>query len=248
MERIIYQQLYDRLYNVVKDRDDFKAAVQVLKGKYNRISPDDFEYFSPKLGEGGFGSVVRCKKISTGQMYAMKIQRKVDLLGTYRENMKQVDLEVRVLAALRHRFLTGMDYSFQTEHYACIAMELAEGGTLESVQDYYTDGQIPEEFLPFYIAEIGEALHYLHRIGIIYRDMKPQNVLLDVRGHIKLADLGGIADTTRGKSVPLVSGKSNEAFPFAPKFSNNEPTEDIENLTNPRRRRSIMGTRGYAFV
>jgi serine/threonine protein kinase len=215
-----------------------------IKQKYNQIIPGDFEYYE-KLGEGGFGAVVRCKKISTGKVYAMKIQRKVDLVAAYRSNPTRIDLEVRVLASLHHRFLTEMDYSFQTENFAMVVMELAEGGTLESVQSFYKNKKIPEETLRFYLAEITDAVHHIHRIGLIYRDMKGANVLLDHNGHIKLADLGGVIDTTKGKTISPVSGKTNALFPFAPKFGHSIPFESATNLTHPRRQRSIMGTPGY---
>jgi serine/threonine protein kinase len=245
MQKIFFSVLYEHIYKRMRDDPDFKIIVAEIKSKYNKVSPDDFEYFSPKLGEGGFGVVVRCKKISTGKIYAMKLQRKVDLLGSYRDDPRRVDLEVRVLASLHHKFLIGMDYSFQTEHFGLIAMEIAEGGTLESIQDYYVGRAIPEADLGFYVAEIADALNHIHRIGLIYRDMKAQNVLLDLSGHVKLADLGGVVDTTRGQTIAAVSGKSNATFPFAPKFGNNTPSENVQNLTNPQRRKSIMGTRGF---
>jgi serine/threonine protein kinase len=189
--------------------------------------------------------VVRCRKISTGKVYAMKVQRKIDLAGVYREDPRRVDLEVRVLASLHHRFLTGMDYSFQTEHFGMIAMELAEGGTLLSVAKVFGGNRIPERALRFYIAELVDALHHIHSIGLIYRDVKEENVLLDGRGHIKLADLGGVVDTTRGETITAVSGKSNAMFPFAPKFGSHIPYASDEHLTNPRRQLSVMGTPGY---
>ena len=245
LQKTLFELLYERVYLKWKDNLKFIEKVDQVKTEYNQVQPNDFEYFSPKLGEGAFGAVVRCRKISTGRIYAMKIQRKVDLLGSYREDPRRVDLEVRVLATLKHRFLTGMDYSFQTEHFAMIAMGLAEKGTLERVQDMYANKIVPEYVIKFFVAEISDAVHHLHRIGLIYRDMKLQNVLLDRSGHIKLADLGGVVDTTKGKTIKSISGKSNISFPFAPRFSNSAPSENVENLTNPKRRRSIMGTRGY---
>jgi serine/threonine protein kinase len=90
------------------------------------VREKDFEYFH-KLGEGGFGVVIQCRKKSTQKVYAMKVQKKVELLGSYRDDVKRIDLEVRALAVIRHPFITSMDYSFQNENFVMIVMELASG-------------------------------------------------------------------------------------------------------------------------
>ena len=97
-----------------------------LRRKYNRVKERDFEYYD-KLGEGKFGLVVRCKKKSTGRLYAMKIQRKSVMFQTYNDDPSRVDCEMRALACVRHPFITSMDYSFQTDKYAMIVMELLTG-------------------------------------------------------------------------------------------------------------------------
>ena len=97
-----------------------------LKKKYNRIKDRDFEYFD-KLGQGSFGLVMRCRKKSTGRWYAMKIQLKAAMYHSYRDDPFRVDCEMRALCYLRHPFITSMDYSFQTDKYAMIVMELLTG-------------------------------------------------------------------------------------------------------------------------
>lgn len=173
----------------------------------------------------------------------MKIIQKLDLLRTYQHQPDMVDVEVKALAALRHPFIVSMDYSFQTPQFGFIIMELVDGGTLVSVMQSFRKKVLRESHLRFYIAEIAEALHYLHGVGLTYRDLKPANVLIGMDGHVKLADLGGVTatgdDVIRSKSSdePMNVYATSSATNAAPAF-------DIENLTHPVRRRTVFGTRG----
>jgi serine/threonine protein kinase len=100
--------------------------VSALKSNYNRIDPDDFLFYDI-LGAGAFGTVIKCKKKTTGKQYAMKIVSKKRLLNNFLDVPTRVDLEARTMAALRHPFIIGMEYSFQTPAYGIMVMELAEG-------------------------------------------------------------------------------------------------------------------------
>lgn len=93
---------------------------------YNKVRVNDFEYYDV-LGKGGYGVVVECRKKSTGKRYAMKIQTKADMLVSFKNDLSQIALEARALSNVRHPFIIGMDYSFQTADYAILVMELAEG-------------------------------------------------------------------------------------------------------------------------
>lgn len=79
------------------------------------------------LGQGGFATVVKCKKKSTGKEYAMKIVNKKHLLDNFSDDPSRVDLEVKTMAMLRHPFIIGMEYSFQTPVFGLMVMELATG-------------------------------------------------------------------------------------------------------------------------
>jgi serine/threonine protein kinase len=212
-----------------------------LKKKYNKVRPNDFEYFEA-LGQGGFGVVFKVRKVSTGMMYALKIVPKGHLL---RSADTIVDLEVKILAAVRHPFIISMDYSFQSPQFAFIAMELAEGGTLWSVLKMLQANALSESQVRFYVAEIVEALHYLHGIGLIYRDLKPDNVLISSSGHVKLADLGGVSDTsgTVIHSSEKMDDQDKNKMLNAYSCGAAEPVYKAEHFTVPQRRRSFMGTR-----
>ena len=191
----------------------YGASLQQFKQLYNRVEPEHFEYFE-KLGSGGFGLVVRCLKKSTGKYYAMKIQTKDGLINNCGGHYERVTLERNALVLFRHPYIISMDYAFQTGPLVMTVMQLGIGmvaiyiisllllfellhlcvGTLKDAAMRCPNKMLPEARVRFYSAEIVLALAYMHRLGIIYRDMKPQNILLSADGHVKLADLGGIAD------------------------------------------------------
>lgn len=218
-----------------------------LNEKYNKIRLKDFDLFG-MLGEGSFGIVVKCRKKTTGKMYAMKIMEKRSLLECAGWDRASIDTEVRALSALRHPLIIGMDYSFQTERFAMIAMELASGGTLRSISKAMQGQVLPEGYLRFYAAEIIVALHYLHCVGMIYRDMKPANVLVDETGHIKLADLGGVLDHSQGTSLQPISANGNaldHSFPFARSYTLcQSEMVSYKYLTSPERQKILFGTPG----
>jgi serine/threonine protein kinase len=204
---------------------------------------NDFDYFEV-LGKGSFGVVIKCRKRSTAMMYAMKIVGKQKLLEDYADDTSLVTIEVKTLAAVRHPFIIGMDYSFQNATAAFIVMELAEGGTLQSITNYFRDNVLKERHIRFYIAEIAEALHYLHGLGLVYRDLKPANVLLGLDGHVKLADLGGVSDT-RADVIRADDDEQGDGALNVYAYSRAKHVYNAENLSNPVRRRSVLGTRGY---
>ena len=221
-----------------------------LKQKYNKVRPKDFDYFDV-LGEGSFGVVVRCRKKSTGIMYAMKIMEKRLLSESAGWDVSSVDAEVRALSALRHPLIIGMDYSFQTERFAFIAMQLAPGGTLRSVSNMFEGSSMPEDYIRFYVAEVSMALHYLHCSGMIYRDMKPANVLIDLSGHVKLADLGGLVDYSESTALRPISSKNsctNTSYPFARSYALGQMDGCGDNLSEPVRRKTVFGTPGYVTL
>lgn len=120
---------------------------------------------------------------------------------------------------------------------------------------------MPEDRVVFYIAEIILALSYLHQLGIMYRDVKPSNILIDSDGHIKLADLGGVMDV-EGRTLRTGRAENIGSFPFAQKYG---PGGDLSALNefeksvhktvhgdlDPgqrfklKRKMSVMGTFGY---
>ncbi|CCW67994.1 unnamed protein product [Phytomonas sp. Hart1] len=145
------------------------------------VTLDHFERITI-LGKGAYGSVCRVRRIDTGEEYAMKIMNK-ELI-----DFKNVSLERFIMEQMDHPFVVKLRYAFQTDNYLYIVMDLLGGGEL--FYHLCNCGTFDEEHAKFYAAEIGLAIGYLHSNNIIYRDLKPENVVLDKDGHCCLTDFG----------------------------------------------------------
>jgi len=119
-------QIYANLYTEFRATPLFRSTLREFTQQYNQVSPDDFEYLE-EIGAGNFGSVIRCRKKSTGIEYAMKIQSKVQLLGAYGNSTHRILSEVKVLSSCCHPFIASMHYAFQTEALVMIVMTLGSG-------------------------------------------------------------------------------------------------------------------------
>ncbi|GMH65357.1 hypothetical protein TL16_g04179, partial [Triparma laevis f. inornata] len=95
-----------------------------------------------------------------------------------------------VFASCHHPFIVNMEYSFQTDCHVFIVLDLVTGGDLHQARKACASRRLPEDRMMFYAAEIVLAVDHLHEMGIIYRDLKPQNVLLRADGHVQLTDMG----------------------------------------------------------
>ena len=133
-----------------------------------------------------------------GTLYAMKILRKSHLVR--RRQIERTKTERKVLSVLDHPFIMKMYYAFQTTEKLYLVLDYCPGGELFFHLSRYRRFQEP--VARFYAAELLLAIGHLHKNGIIYRDLKPENVLLDAYGHVKLGDFGlakdGIRHPTQG--------------------------------------------------
>lgn len=266
LDNNFYEQLQFRcfkevFYNVFlpfKSTPNYNLLVSKLKEKYNTVRPDDFDFMG-KLGEGGFGLVVLCRKKSTAKYYAMKIQTKLGLLNCFSDDPLRVDFEKQAFASCQHPFIVNLDYAFQTESLAIMVLGLATAGDLQKALQNSRENRLDERRVQFYAAEIVLALAHLHQMGLMYRDLKPNNVLLHDDGHIMLVDLGGVMD-----EKGLILGQKDDTDLLAPLFSkvytkekSTSTSEEIAIETaepetpgtgkkkRPVKRQSIMGTFGY---
>lgn len=134
----------------------------------------------------------------SGTLYAMKILRKSHLVR--RRQIERTKTERKVLSVLDHPFIMKMYYAFQTAEKLYLVLDYCPGGELFFHLSRYRRFQEP--VARFYAAELLLAIGHLHKNGIIYRDLKPENVLLDAYGHVKLGDFGlakdGIRHPTQG--------------------------------------------------
>uniref|UniRef100_A0A3B1KCP4 Serum/glucocorticoid regulated kinase family member 3 n=1 Tax=Astyanax mexicanus TaxID=7994 RepID=A0A3B1KCP4_ASTMX len=164
----------------------------------NSAKPTDFDFLKV-IGKGSFGKVLLAKRKRDGKCYAIKVLQKKVILN--RREQKHIMAERNVLLKnVKHPFLVGLHYSFQTTDKLYFVLDFVNGGEL--FFHLQKERTFPESRAKFYIAEMASALGYLHSLNIVYRDLKPENILLDFQGHIVLTDFGlckeGIsqADTT----------------------------------------------------
>jgi len=150
-----------------------------------KITINDFEYLKV-LGKGTYGKVILCREKATNSLYAIKVLKKEKIIE--KDEVTHTLTEKNVLRTTKHPFLISLKYSFQTADRLCFVMEYVNGGEL--FFHLTRDRIFSEDRTRFYGAEILLALEYLHQNGIIYRDLKLENLLLDAEGHIKMADFG----------------------------------------------------------
>lgn len=138
------------------------------------------------VGTGTFGRVFLTKYKRTDTFYAMKVLKKVDVVRL--KQVEHINSEREILSQVNHPFIVNLFCTFQNEINLYMLMEYVIGGELFS--HLRRAGRFSNDVTRFYAAEIVLAIEYLHGIDIIYRDLKPENLLLDSRGHIKIADFG----------------------------------------------------------
>lgn len=246
LQHTLFRELVENTYARFKASEAYKMYKKEKRDSYNQVLVDDFEYLK-LLGQGGFGKVCCVRKISTGKFYAMKIIKKKGLVDMHKgrgdraQQLEKMNIERNVIARARFPFIVTMDYAFQTESSLMLAMELVPGGDLESYMRTCPNKRLTEAEMLMVGAEVALALRHLHSLNYLYRDLKPENVLLTVKGHCKLADMGLVArinDAERGgkdKTVKRVNLTTEDVR-----------HGDIEDLEKPiGRRRTLCGTFGY---
>ncbi|PGH15755.1 AGC/PKA protein kinase [Polytolypa hystricis UAMH7299] len=159
-----------------------RTVQRQTKGKY---SLEDFS-LQRTLGTGSFGRVHLVQSRHNQRFYAVKVLKKQQVV-----KMKQVEHtndERRMLQRVKHPFLITLWGTFQDSRNLYMVMDFVEGGELFSL--LRKSQRFPNPVAKFYAAEVVLALEYLHSMNIVYRDLKPENLLLDRHGHLKITDFG----------------------------------------------------------
>jgi len=152
------------------------------------MTADDFEPISC-LGKGTYGTVVLVKHKESGRLFAQKQLKKASLV-VRKKLVEQTRTERAILESVnRHPVVVKLFYAFQDHEKLYLILEYAQGGEL--FHHLSMERMFPEETAAFYMAEMILALEHLHKnLGVVYRDLKPENCLLDTEGHLLLTDFG----------------------------------------------------------
>jgi len=154
--------------------------------KKKKTDKEDFKILET-LGSGTYAKVYKVQKKVTREIYAMKCLVKENLM--FKKEMQSALTERNILKAALHPFIVQLHYAFQSEKYLFFVMDFLPGGELQFYLWKYR--VFAEKWVKFFAAEILLGLDYLHsKMKVIYRDMKPENILLDAEGHIRLTDFG----------------------------------------------------------
>eukprot|EP00004_Rigifila_ramosa_P024512 TRINITY_DN712_c0_g1_i1.p1 TRINITY_DN712_c0_g1~~TRINITY_DN712_c0_g1_i1.p1 ORF type:complete len:486 (+),score=129.97 TRINITY_DN712_c0_g1_i1:59-1459(+) len=197
-ERELWLKLEKRKWRLSdKVAGDIHLKLRYQATDEKKISMDDFETLKV-LGKGGFGKVMLVKKKDTDRLYAMKVIRKEHVVR--RQEIDHTLAEKHVLSKISHPYIIALKYAFQTEDKLYLVLDYINGGEL--FYHLQRERKFAVNRAKFYAAEIVLCLSYLHELGIIYRDLKPENLLLDGMGHVCMTDFGlckeglGIGETT----------------------------------------------------
>ncbi|KAJ8528319.1 hypothetical protein K7X08_022011 [Anisodus acutangulus] len=144
-----------------------------------------------RVGGGDLGSVYLCEirnpVVGLPQcFYAMKVVDRE--AAAIRKKLQRAEMEKEILEIIDHPFLPTLYAQFEASHYSCLVMEYCPGGDLHALRQRQPGKRFSISSAKFYAAEILLALEYLHMMGIVYRDLKPENVLVRSDGHIMLSD------------------------------------------------------------
>ncbi|OIT31998.1 PREDICTED: serine/threonine-protein kinase D6PK-like [Nicotiana attenuata] len=173
------------IYKPHQANDTKWDAIQAIRSLDGTLGFNHFRLLK-RLGGGDIGNVFLAQLIGTRDFFAMKVMDKAALES--RKKIVRAQTEREILQSLDHPFLPTLYSHFETDKFSCLVMEFCPGGDLHALRQRQPGKFFPEHAARFYVAEVLLALEYLHMLGIIYRDLKPENVLVREDGHIMLSD------------------------------------------------------------
>ncbi|KAM3337946.1 serine/threonine-protein kinase 38-like [Capsicum galapagoense] len=162
-----------------------KRETEFMRLQRHKVGIDDFELLTV-IGKGAFGEVRLCRFKSTGDVFAMKKLKKSEMLS--RGQVEHVRSERNLLVEVDSRCIVKLFYSFQDSDFLYLIMEYLPGGDIMTL--LMREDILSEDVARFYMAESILAIHSIHQHNYVHRDIKPDNLILDKNGHLKLSDFG----------------------------------------------------------
>lgn len=170
--------------------------------KVLEAEPSSFN-FVKLLGAGAFGAVYHVSDKRSGQDYAMKIMEKSKVMkGTV---SRYIMTERNVLSYIRHPYIVALHYAFQTSQHLVLVLQFCHGGNLQQLIEV-TGGGLQEQLARHYSSQVLLALEHLHQRQVVYRDLKPENVVIDSQGHALLTDFGLSKEGVAGRTAQSFCG------------------------------------------
>lgn len=170
---------------ILNDRRQSFAKLRSGASGMERVGPSSFA-LQALLGKGSFGEVYQVAHKRTQEVYAMKVLKKSRIIG--RNLLRYARTERNILSFVRHPFIISLHWAFQTCSHLVLILQFCPGGNLQSL--ILREKKLREPLAQLYAAEILLALEYLHQRSIVFRDLKPDNIVLDEKGHAMLTDFG----------------------------------------------------------
>ncbi|CAD8047304.1 unnamed protein product [Paramecium primaurelia] len=154
----------------------------------NRINLNSFQFISV-IGRGGFSTVVLARSLINGQFVALKLINKQFIQQHQKQDLIQNERDILIQTTYRGAIFTNrIEYAFETKNWIVFCIDYCPGGEMFNL--IKKSQKLSEQQARFYIIEVILAIGFLHNEQIIYRDIKPENILIDSTGHIQLADFG----------------------------------------------------------
>ncbi|XP_044979939.1 serine/threonine-protein kinase tricornered-like [Hordeum vulgare subsp. vulgare] len=169
--------------NILKHLE--KKETEYMRLQRHKMGVEDFELLTI-IGRGAFGEVRLCREKTSRSVYAMKKLKKSEMLR--RGQVEHVKAERNLLAEVDSAYIVKLYYSFQDDEFLYLIMEYLPGGDMMTL--LMRKDTLTEDEAKFYIAETVLAIESIHKHNYIHRDIKPDNLLLDLSGHLKLSDFG----------------------------------------------------------
>ncbi|XP_076819418.1 uncharacterized protein LOC143465134 isoform X1 [Clavelina lepadiformis] len=224
----------------------FQKESNYIRLKRAKIDLSMFDMIK-KIGVGAFGKVMLARNKTSNKLYAIKFLKKRDVLR--RNQVAHVKAERDILAEADNDWVVRLYYTFQDKENLYFVMDFIPGGDMMSllIKKEIFDFSLAQ----FYTAELTLALESVHKMGFIHRDIKPDNILIDRNGHIKLTDFGlctGFRWTHDSKYYQRDGHSRVDSMDFSNEWSN-PPSKPLERRrlrdANRQVARSLVGTPNY---